>query len=366
MHATAQTLLQHACMSDRGRIQPRHWALGAIGVGMGGLLTSTVAFRRRRADLVGRVVLVTGGSRGLGFLMAREYGRRGARVVLVARSEDDLAEATERLWLDGVDVHAVRCDVRDAAAVADAVERAVAWGGRLDVLVNNAGVITVGPIDHTPLDDYANSLATHFWAPVHLVRACLPHLRHAGDARIVNVASIGGRIGVPHLAAYSAGKFALVGWSEALRAELAVEGIAVTTATPGLMRTGSHGRAQVRGRHAEEARWFAVTVATSLTSMHAARAAQQIVTASLAGRARVTPGWQARLGDVLEGMAPAWMAAAMAVTARLLPAPAERPGGDVARAAGQIGFGWLEPLLPRDPIDSRAGHPPLHPARSTR
>src|SRR5690606_33384143 len=189
----------------------------------------------------------------------------------------------------------------------------------------------------------------------HMARACLPHMRRLGRGRILNISSIGGRIGVPHLAAYSAGKFALAGWSQALRTALAHEHILVTTATPGLMRTGSHVRAVIRGRHRAEARWFGASMLTPVTSMRAPRAARQIVDACLAGRAHVTPGIQARAAEILQGVAPGAVAWAGALATRLA-LPHAAPGdaaASVPRRAADVGFGWIEPLLPVDPADRR-------------
>lgn len=318
---------------------------------MGGL-AAALALRRlghpsARYDVRGRSVLITGGSRGLGLVLAREFGRRGARLVLVARSEEELRRAERRLRGEGLDALGVVGDVRDRAEVARIVDRAVAHTGGIDVLVNNAGVIQVAPLHHTQVEDFETSLDTHFWGSLFLIRACLPHMKQRGGGRILNVASIGGRVAVPHLAPYSAGKFALVGLSEGLRPELMRDDVLVTTATPGLMRTGSHLRAMIRGRHEREALWFGASVVTSLTSMDARRAARQMVEACLDGRAHVTPGIQARLAEVVNAMAPELSAAIAAfVTRRLLPAPSASPSADRLREARDVGFGWLSTLLP--------------------
>lgn len=295
----------------------------------------------------GRTVIVTGGARGLGYLLAREFGRQGARVFIAARTETELRHAEQTLRGSGLDVTALTCDIRDMADVVRMTSQVVALTGRIDVLVNNAGIIQVSPLDHTRLDDYEDSLNTHFWGPVYLIRECLPYMRARGEGRILNVSSIGGRVSVPHLAPYSVGKFALVALSDGLRAELARERILVTTATPGLMRTGSHLRARIRGRHRREALWFGAGVATSLTSMNAPRAARQMVRACLAGRAHVTPGVQARLAELINVAAPELSAmVAAGITRYLLPGPSANPSADTQREARDVGFGWLSPLLP--------------------
>lgn len=321
------------------------------GTALGGLTAGLIVRRLSRTspayDVRGRTVLITGGSRGLGYVLAGEFGRLGARVVILARTEDDLARAGRKLRDQGHDVTALVCDVRDETQVTRTVAAVVEQTGGIDVLVNNAGVIQVAPLDHTHLEDYEDSLNTHFWGPVYLIRECLPHIRERGGGRILNVSSIGGRVAVPHLAPYSVGKFALVGLSEGLRSELGRHGIAVTTATPGLMRTGSHLRAQIRGRHEREAVWFGAGVTSSLTSMDARRAARQMVQACLRGRAHVTPGVQARVAEILNVTAPELTAAvASLVTRRVLPGPSPEPSADTLREAREVGFGWLTPLLP--------------------
>lgn len=319
-------------------------ALGALGAG---LIVRRLSRAWAADDMRGRTVLITGGSRGLGYVLAGEFGRLGARVVIVARTEDELARAEAKLRAEGHDVTALVCDVRDETQVARTVAAVVDQTGGIDVLVNNAGVIQVAPLDHTHIEDYEDSLNTHFWGPVYLIRECLPHMRECGGGRILNVSSIGGRVAVPHLVPYSVGKFALVGLSEGLRSELSRHGIAVTTATPGLMRTGSHLRAQIRGRHEREALWFGASVVSSLTSMDARRAARQMVRACLRGEAHVTPGVQARLAEILNVAAPELTAAvASMVTRYLLPGPSTAPSADTLREARDVGFGWLTPVLP--------------------
>jgi NAD(P)-dependent dehydrogenase (short-subunit alcohol dehydrogenase family) len=143
------------------------------------------------------------------------------------------------------------CDVREQADVDRAIASAADRFGAVDVLVNNAGIIQVGPMAHMTLADYEDAMRTHFWGPLFAVRAALPHMRRQGGGRIVNISSIGGRLAVPHMLPYSASKFALAGLSDGLRAELAHQKIAVTTVIPGLMRTGSPVNALFKGRHAD-------------------------------------------------------------------------------------------------------------------
>ena len=124
--------------------------------------------------------------------------------------------------------------------------------------------------------DYQHAMNVHFWGALHCTEAVLPYMRQRRCGRIVNIASIGGLIAVPHLAPYAASKFALVGYSDAVRAEVAKDGIRVTTVCPGLMRTGSAVNALIKGRHEAEFAWFGALSSLPLVSIDAGRAAQKI------------------------------------------------------------------------------------------
>ncbi len=218
----------------------------------------------------GSVVLITGGSRGLGLALAREFGERGASIAICGRRSDSLDRAAAGLAERGIEVFASPCDVRDGSDVARFVEAVVNRFGRLDVVVNNAGTIAVGPLDAINDDDFRDSIQTHFWAPHFTISAALEALR-ASRGRIVNIASIGGLVSVPHLLPYSTGKFALVGYSLGLRQELSREGVSVTTVCPGLMRTGSPRNATFKGNRPAEYAWFDLMASSPLTSISAAR-----------------------------------------------------------------------------------------------
>ncbi len=264
-------------------------------------------------------MLVTGGSRGLGLALSRELVREGARLVLLARDPEELRRAREELRERGGDVLALQCDVTDAAAVEEAVTIALDWYGRIDAVINSAGVIEIGPFDAMGIDDFAVGMATHFWAPLHLARAVVPVMRAQGGGRIVNVSSIGGVVAVPHLAAYSASKFALTGLSEALRAELAKDGIRVTTVVPGLMRTGSGRAAWIKGDARGENAWFRASAVLPFVTVSAERAARRIVRALARGEAHVVVGAPARLAAIAHGLFPGLVQGLLAAVDRALP-----------------------------------------------
>lgn len=269
----------------------------------------------------GQVALVTGGSRGLGLLLSRELARRGMRLVICARSGGDLARACEDLRGLGAEVLALPCDVGDAASVQKLVDEALTRFGRIDVVVNNAGIIQVGPLAQMTVEDFHVALAAMCLGPVHVTLAALPHLRERGSGHIINVTSIGGKVAAPHILPYACAKFAAVGFSEGLRAELAGSGITVTTVVPGLMRTGSHLRAQFKGDVAREYAWFGAGASLPLVAMDAERAARRIISAGLAGRPELTLTPLAIVATRIAGLAPGSTTRFLGLVDRLLPKP---------------------------------------------
>jgi NAD(P)-dependent dehydrogenase (short-subunit alcohol dehydrogenase family) len=297
---------------------------GYLGLGLaaaGALLAAGALARRlRRWDLTDRTVLVTGGSRGLGLLIAEELLRAGARVAICARDHDTLDRARARLArsFDGR-VFAQPCDVSVREDVERMVRQVIEHCGPIDAVINSAGTIVVGPMDVMDLEDFQQAMGVNFWGPLHVILAALPEMRRRGSGRIVNVASIGGKISVPHLLAYSASKFALVGLSEGLRAELARDGIQVSTVCPGLMRTGSPRHASFKGQHRAEYAWFSISDSLPGMSMSAERAARQIVDVLRTGEAGRVLSLPAKMGALAHGVFPGLTADLLALVNRGLP-----------------------------------------------
>ena len=270
-------------------------------------------------DLRGKTVLVTGGSRGLGLVLAREFVRNGARVAICARDEQELEQASGDLLGRGAEVMAVKCDVTNITEVDDMVSRIRERFGKIDVLVNNAGTIQVGPLEVMKREDFEHTMRAHFWGPLNTILAVLPEMRERREGRIVNISSIGGKIAVPHLVPYSASKFALVGLSKGLYTELKKDGIVVTTVCPGLMRTGSPRNATFKGKHRDEYAWFSISDSLPVTSIKAERAASQIVDACKQGRAELIITIQAKAAVLFDALFPELTAEMMALVNRLLP-----------------------------------------------
>jgi NAD(P)-dependent dehydrogenase (short-subunit alcohol dehydrogenase family) len=308
-------------------------APAAIAAGLGSLVAAQVLRRRNRMDFQDRTVVITGGSRGLGLVLAREFAAEGAQLAILARDRAELERAEQHLASRGAQVLTLPCDVRDRRQAQGAITRVVDHYGRIDVLVNNAGVIQVGPVEHMSIEDFEEAMAVHMWGPLYTMLAAVPSMRRQGGGRIVNIASIGGKIAVPHLLPYSASKFALVGLSDGMRTELAKDGIRVTTVCPGLMRTGSPPNALFKGRHRDEFTWFVLGDSLPLASIDARRAARQIANACRYGDPDLTITAQARAAVALSALFPGLLARALALSNRMLPGPAA-DGGD------EIKTGW--------------------------
>src|SRR6201981_2447938 len=293
-------------------------ALCVIAVVLGAWLILR-AICTARYSLGEKVALISGGSRGLGLVLARQICAEGGKVALIARDPAELAQAKADLTRRGGRPLTVQCDLLDAGQIQSAVRQIIDRFGKIDVLINNAGIIEVGPLEHMRLDDFERAMRLHFWAPFELASQIVPEMRTWGGGRIVNISSIGGKVAVPHMAPYSASKFALTGFSDAIRAELARDHIYVTTVAPGMMRTGSHVHAKFKGRRDSEFAWFAASAGAPLLSMNADRAARKILAARPRGLPSLTLTFAARLQIVANALFPNLTGYAMQLVNRFLP-----------------------------------------------
>jgi short-subunit dehydrogenase len=331
--------LLHERLQEEPRMRMTH-----AGVGFGAAALALLALRRLghlRHDPRLRHAVVTGGSRGLGFAIAEELLTRGIRVSICGRDEDTLARA-ERELRDLGEVRACQADLAEREEVDRFLREAHGAHGPVDLLVNNAAVIQVGPLETTVYDDYEKILRINFLAPVRLALAVLPEMRDRRFGRIVNVCSVGGRLPVPHLLPYTASKFALTGFSEGLRAELAGTGVGVTTVCAGLTRTGSPRHVEFRGRPRAEHAWFAVGDSLPVLSGDARRTARRIVSAALRGDADLVTTLPAHLAASFHGVFPGLTADLLGVANRFfLPRP---DGGGSARGRDS-GSRWAPSVL---------------------
>ncbi|HEY5055672.1 MAG TPA: SDR family NAD(P)-dependent oxidoreductase [Acidobacteriaceae bacterium] len=292
------------------------------------------------------VVLITGGSRGLGLAIASRFARKSAsgkggnvRLVLAARNRAELESAQAELiaqhpYLAPQHFYLVAADLAVRAECERLVRETIAHFGRIDILVNNVGIIQVGPIEAQTVENFERTMRLNFFAAVNTIWAALPHLRTQAPlagwdrrAAIVNIASIGGKVAVPHMLPYSASKFALVGFSEGLHAELRHKGIRVTTVCPGLMRTGGEDHAEFLGDAEAEEKWFKFSAKMPGISTTARHAACRIYSAVANGRAEITISPQAWILARKAALFPETMQHAASLANRyILPsAPGEGP-----------------------------------------
>jgi short-subunit dehydrogenase len=312
-------------------------ACGIVAAGCGMLLSL-----RRQRSFLGEVVVITGGSRGLGLELARQFGRDGALPVLLARDEEELAKAVDELSASGIEARSWRCDLCDSGEINRVIHEIAESCGGIDLLVNNAGQMLVGPLATMTKEDFERGLAIHLWAPLHAARAALPFLRNAKKPGIVNIVSIGGRIAVPHMAPYCVSKFALAGWSAAIQAELALQGISVTTVFPGLMRTGSHVNAKFKGDAQKEFTWFSIAAGFPGISIDPGRAASRIVAAARNGSPELIIGWSAKTATVIDALIPGVTRRMIALANRFLPSG---DGDGAARSGWRSCPRWGPDLL---------------------
>lgn len=297
---------------DTMRIPLPSLLLGASAVGL------ALTLFRDRYTFDGKVVLITGGSRGFGLVLARQLVKEGASVALMARDEKELEHAARSIGCPDR-VLLVPGDVRRPDECARVVAATMERFHCLDALINNAGVIVSSPVAHTSVEDFQLLMDVHFWGTMHMTSAALPHLLVRPGARLVTICSIGGRIPVPHLAAYCASKYAQGALSAVLASELAGRGVTVSTVYPGLMRTGSYVNARFRGDTAREFRTFSLASGLPIVSMGAERAARMILRAVRRGQAEVIVPFSVRQVARLAAVAPNHVSGVMNAVNRLLP-----------------------------------------------
>jgi NAD(P)-dependent dehydrogenase (short-subunit alcohol dehydrogenase family) len=337
------------------------WMLAAGG-GLAAGMAARALLSARNGRLRGLVVLITGGSRGLGLSLAREFAREGCRVAICARDRAELDAAREDLGRRGADVLALECDVTDQEQVRRTVDAAVAHYGGIDILVNNAGVIQVGPVESMTVDDFEHAMRVMFWGTVYPTMALLPHMMEQRSGRIVNITSIGGKVAMPHLLPYTCAKFAAVGFSEGLRAEMSGKGVKVVTIAPGLMRTGSYLNAFFKGNRDRETVWFSIGATVPGFSMSAQRATRQIVNATKRGEAEKILTTPANLMARFHGLFPGLTADLLGVVNRLVLPAGRNPEQRTARETRVLESPWLSAVtvLGRHAARRLGQHPAQH------
>ena len=325
-----------------------------LAAGIGVTLAARFLLNKWNAyPLEGKVVLITGGSRGLGLVLARLLAAQGAKIAISSRTLEQLDNARQTLEGMGADVLALPCDITNQAAVQSLITQVTTHFGKIDVLINNAGIIQVGPMENLTLQDYEEAMNTHFYGALFAVEAVLPQMRGRKSGRIVNISSIGGKVSIPHLLPYSASKHALSGYSKGLQSELHKDGIAVTTVYPGLIRTGSPRNVSVKGQHEPEYAWFKIADSLPLLTTSAEAAAIQIIEALKKGSPELVISLPAKLLAIVDMLVPAFMAGMLGFANQMLPS-ADKDGQNNEKKTGAESESILSQSVLAQPSDEAA------------
>ena len=276
--------------------------------------------------LNGKVAVVTGAASGIGRALTYELARRGAKLAVSDVDEVGLAETARHARVIGATVHEQSLDVTDRAAVLDYADAVAAEFGTVNLVFNNAGVAFTGDIEAMTFEQIERVMDVDFWGVVHGTKAFLPHLIASGGGHVVNISSLFGLLAMPSQGAYNAAKFAVRGFTEALRQELLIAGhpVRVTCVHPGGIRTAiARNAGAVPGK---DAAVLAEYFDRRLARTSADDAARSILRAVTRNRARAVVGLDAKALDLFVRVAgPAYQRVVALVVGRTVPAaPAER------------------------------------------
>jgi short-subunit dehydrogenase len=252
-------------------------------------------------EFAGRVAAITGAGSGIGRALARNLAGRGCHLALSDIDELGLAETVEQCRDSGVTITSQRVDVADRASVFEWADRVVAEHGRVNLIFNNAGVALVATVEAMSYEDFEWLMNINFWGVVHGTKAFLPHLLASGEGHIVNVSSVFGLVSIPSQSAYNSAKFAVRGFTDALRMELEIEGapVSATTIHPGGIKTNIARRARVDASAAVVAGEDVAGSFDKAALTSPERAARQILAAVAGNRRRALIGPDAKLIDLL-------------------------------------------------------------------
>ncbi|CAN5328592.1 SDR family oxidoreductase [soil metagenome] len=278
-------------------------AYSALAIG-GYLISKSIRRARRTLTLNNKVVLITGGSRGLGIVLARKIAKEGGKVVICGRSDESLDEASRDLEKITSKYLALQCDITDKHQIKQLIQRINSEIGTVDVLINNAGIIQVAPMDLMDDEDYKSAMNVHTWGALNLINEVLPEMKRKKAGRIVNIISIGGIISYPHLLPYNVSKHALSGLSKGVAAEVNSRNIRVTSVYPGLMRTGSPRNVEVKGKYEKEYAWFKIADSLPGLSMNTEKAATRIIEAMKRGDYTLVLSFPAKIIAFLQALVP--------------------------------------------------------------
>lgn len=287
-----------------------------------GTLLASYIFKKVNTgyDLKGKTALVTGGARGLGFILAKKLASKGSEVLICSENQEDLNRAVALFEKENLVIKAIYCDLMSKEQIDQLIMQVKSEYSSLDILINNAGTIKVGPVQTMNQADFQQAMNLHFWAPFHLMAEFMPMMgKSVKSSRIVNIVSIGGKVSFPHLLPYNVSKYALSGLSEGLSAEFTRKNIKITTVYPGLMTTGSPPNVRVKGQARKEYGWFKISDSLPLISIDAEKAAGKIINAMQKGKKTLVLSLVAKLAIAIHGLFPGLNIGMFSVANWLLP-----------------------------------------------
>jgi NADP-dependent 3-hydroxy acid dehydrogenase YdfG len=271
-------------------------------------------------ELRGRVAVVTGAGSGIGRALAYDLARRGAKLAISDVDATGLAETTKQVRVIGAEVHATHLDVTDRAAVLSYADQVATEFGTVNIVINNAGIAFTGDVEKMSFEQIERVMDVDFWGVVNGTKAFLPHLIASGDGHVVNISSLFGLLSMPGQSAYNAAKFAVRGFTEALREEMLISGhpVRVTCVHPGGIKTAIARNADaVAG---EDTAALAAFFDQKLAHMSAESAAKSILRAVIGNRPRAVVGWDAKILDVLVRITgPGYQRLVALIAARVMP-----------------------------------------------
>ena len=285
-------------------------------------------------DIRGKVAVVTGAGSGIGRALACALARRGALLAISDVDGTGLAETAKQVRVIGAKVHEARLDVTDRAAVLRYADEVAAEFGQVNIVINNAGIAFTGDVEQMSFEQIERVIDVDFWGVVNGTKAFLPHLIASGDGHVVNISSLFGLMAVPGQSAYNAAKFAVRGFTEALREEMLLAGhpVQVTCVHPGGIKTAiARNAGAVEG---QDQRALAELFDKKLARTSADSAAKAIVRAVLGNRPRSVVGLDAKVLDLVVRVAgPAYQRIVVAALRRSMPKPAAAPKPERAKAS---------------------------------
>jgi NADP-dependent 3-hydroxy acid dehydrogenase YdfG len=271
-------------------------------------------------DIRGRVAAITGAGSGIGRALACELARRGAKLAISDVDASGLAETAKQVRVIGAQVHQARLDVTDRAAVLRYADEIATEFGTVNIVINNAGIAFTGDIEKMSFEQIERVIDVDFWGVVNGTKAFLPHLIASGDGHVVNISSLFGLLAVPGQSAYNAAKFAVRGFTEALRQEMLVNGhpVQVTCVHPGGIKTAiARNAGAVDG---EDPAALAAFFDARLAKTSPESAAKAIVRAIIGNRPRSVVGLDAKVLDLLvRVVGPAYQRLVSLVVSRTAP-----------------------------------------------